>query len=58
MKVISGKGSEDIMKKAFCVLAAVLTLVLCGCQDDKAAGDPEYGEDISKAQAISVISSV
>lgn len=45
------------MKKAFCVLAAVLTLVLCGCQDDKAAGDPEYGEDISKAQAISVISS-
>lgn len=45
------------MKKAFCVLAAVLTLVLCGCQDDWAAGDPEYGEDISKAQAISVISS-
>lgn len=45
------------MKKAFCVLAAVLTLVLCGCQDDRAAGDLEYGEDISKAQAISVISS-
>ncbi len=44
------------MKKILITLMAVLTL-LCGCQAKENANVSDYGEDISKAQEIAIISS-
>ena len=44
------------MKKILITLMAVLTL-LCGCQANENANVSDYGEDISKAQEIAIISS-
>ena len=43
------------MKKILIVLAAILTL-LCGCQTGKNTNAADYGDAISKAQEIAVIS--
>ena len=43
------------MKKAVITLVAMLTL-LCGCQANENTNASDYGDDISKAQEIAVIS--
>ncbi len=43
------------MKKSLIALAAILTL-LCGCQANENTNASDYGDDISKAQEIAVIS--
>lgn len=43
------------MKKIWIILALILTL-LCGCQADENTNAFDYGDDISKAQEIAVIS--
>ena len=43
------------MKKALIVFAAILIL-LCGCQVKENTSAADYGDDISKAQEIAVIS--
>ncbi len=43
------------MKKTWIALAAILAL-LCGCQANEHTTPSHYGEDISKAQEIAVIS--
>jgi hypothetical protein len=55
MKPISRKESEDIMKKILVTLVAILAL-LCGCQANENTNASDYGDDISKAQEIAVIS--
>lgn len=45
------------MKKILLVLAAMLTFISCGCQANENTNISGYGEDISKAQEIAVISS-
>ena len=44
------------MKKNFFISAAILTFFLCGCQSDKNTETYDYGDDISKAQEITVVS--
>ena len=55
MNHISRKESENITKKILIVLVAMLTL-LCGCQAGKNTNSTDYGDAISKAQEITVIS--
>jgi hypothetical protein len=55
MKPISRKESEGIMKKILILSAAILVL-LCGCQANEETNASDYGDDISKAQEIAVIS--
>ena len=43
------------MKKILITLVAILTL-LCGCQANENTNASDYGDDISKAQEIAVIS--
>lgn len=43
------------MKKAAITLVAMLTL-LCGCQANENTNASDYGDDISKAQEIAVVS--
>ena len=43
------------MKKIFITLVAILAL-LCGCQANENTNASDYGDDISKAQEIAVIS--
>ena len=43
------------MKKAVITLVAMLAL-LCGCQANENTNASDYGDDISKAQEIAVIS--
>ena len=43
------------MKKLLITLVAILTL-LCGCQANENTNTSDYGDDISKAQEIAVIS--
>ena len=43
------------MKKII-IATAILTLFLCGCQSDKDTDMSDYGDDISKAQEITVVS--
>lgn len=43
------------MKKLLIILVAILTL-LCGCQANGNTNASDYGDDISKAQEIAVIS--
>lgn len=43
------------MKKILITFAAILTF-LCGCQANENANASDYGDDISKAQEIAVIS--
>ena len=43
------------MKKIFITLVAILAL-LCGCQANENINASDYGDDISKAQEIAVIS--
>ena len=43
------------MKKLLITLVAILTL-LCGCQANENTNASDYGDDISKAQEIAVIS--
>lgn len=55
MKPINRKESEDIHTKILITLVAILTL-LCGCQANENINAYDYGDDISKAQEIAVIS--
>ena len=55
MKSISRKECEDRMKRFWITFVAILTL-LCGCQADGNANASDYGDAISKAQEIAVIS--
>ena len=50
-----GKGRNIIMKEILITLVAILTL-LCGCQANENTNASDYGDDISKAQEIAVIS--
>ena len=43
------------MKKIL-IATAILTLFLCGCQSNKNTDMSDYGDDISKAQEITVVS--
>lgn len=43
------------MKKIL-IATAILTLLLCGCQSNKNTDMSDYGNDISKAQEITVVS--
>ena len=45
------------MKRIWIALTAVLTVLLCGCQDNENTNASDYEKDISKAQEIAVISS-
>ena len=49
------KESENVMKKIL-IATAILTLFLCGCQSNKNTDMSDYGDDISKAQEITVVS--
>ena len=42
------------MKKIL-IATAILTLFLCGCQSNKNTDMSDYGDDISKAQEITVV---
>ena len=55
MKPINRKESEGIMKKTL-ILSAVILVLLCGCQANNDTNASDYGDDISKAQEIAVIS--
>ena len=44
------------MKKIL-ILAAIILVLLCGCQANEETNASDYGDDISKAQEIAVISS-
>ena len=44
------------MKKIL-ILAAAILVLLCGCQANEETNASDYGDDISKAQEIAVISS-
>ena len=55
MKPINRKESEGIMKKTL-ILSAVILVLLCGCQANNDTDASDYGDDISKAQEIAVIS--
>lgn len=57
MKLISKKESEGIMKRSLMILSAILTLLLCSCQANEDTNTAVYGDDISKAQEIVVVSS-
>lgn len=43
------------MKKIL-IAAAILTLILCGCQSNKNTDTSDYGDNLSKAQEITVVS--
>lgn len=45
------------MKRSLIILAAILTLLLCSCQNNEDTNTSVYGDDISKAQEIVVVSS-
>lgn len=45
------------MKKILVVLVTILMFLFCGCQADENTGVFDYGDDISKAREIAVISS-
>ena len=55
MKPVSRKKGEDLMKKIMITLMVILTL-LCGCQANENTNASDYGDDISKAQEIAVVS--
>lgn len=55
MKLVSRKKGEDLMKKIMITLMVILTL-LCGCQANENTNASDYGDDISKAQEIAVVS--
>lgn len=45
------------MKPAWMIFAAIVPLLLCSCQGNKNTNTSVYGDDISKAQEIVVVSS-